>query len=30
MQENDQITRGYRINFTSKWKLLKSLFMIHN
>ena len=30
MQDNDKIQRGYRINFTSKRQLLRSLFMVHN
>lgn len=28
--DNEYIQRGYRINFNSKRKLLKSLFMLHN
>lgn len=30
MQDNNHIHSGYRINFTSKRRLLKSLFMVHN
>ncbi len=30
MKDNEQIQQGYRINFNSIRKLLKSLFMIHN
>lgn len=30
MKDNEGITHGYRINFNNPWKILKSLFMIHN
>lgn len=30
MKDNDGITHGYRINFNSTKKILKSLFMFHN
>jgi|JI10StandDraft_1071094.scaffolds.fasta_scaffold759303_1 hypothetical protein len=30
LKDNDQIHTGYRINFNSKRKLFKSLFMVHN
>ena len=30
MRDNEYIIRGYRINFNSPRKILKSLFMIHN
>lgn len=30
MCHNKHIKKGYRINFNTYWKLLKSLFMIHN
>ena len=30
MKHNHFITRGYRIGFNSYWKLIKSLFMLHN
>lgn len=30
MKDNAQIQQGYRINFNSIRKLLKSLFMVHN
>lgn len=30
MKDNDKIHTGYRINFNSISKLLKSLFMVHN
>ena len=30
MRHNRHIKKGYRINFNTYWKLLKSLFMIHN
>jgi adiponectin receptor len=30
MKDNEHITHGYRINFDSPKKILKSLFMVHN
>ena len=30
MKENDKIRSGYRINFQTKWRLFKTLFMVHN
>ena len=30
MKDNEHITHGYRINFDSPKKILRSLFMVHN
>lgn len=30
MKDNEHITHGYRINFDSPKKILRSLFMLHN
>ena len=30
MKDNEHITEGYRINFNTPAKILKSLFMVHN
>jgi adiponectin receptor len=30
MRENVHITDGYRVNFTTTRKILRSLFMVHN
>jgi adiponectin receptor len=30
LRDNEYIHSGYRINFTSKWKIFKSLFVLHN
>ena len=30
MVYNKHIKSGYRINFNSSWRILQSLFMIHN
>ena len=30
LRDNEFIHSGYRINFNSKWKIVKSLFVLHN